>query len=800
MSTVSHPRRLLSLLAALAVSTPVLAQHPHAYPPAERDESVVDTYHGVKVPDPYRWLEDPDTARAREWITAQNQLTEGYLAKVPEREAIKRRLTELWNFERYGIPAKEGGKYFFTRNDGLQNQSPLYVADSLRTQPRLLIDPNAWSKDGTMALAGTALTEDARHLAFGVADAGSDWTTWKVLDVETGKELPDVVSWVKFSGASWLKDGSGFFYSRYEEPEAGKALRASNFYQQVYFHRLGTKQSEDRLVYHRPDEKEWGFAAGVTDDGRYVVMHVWKGTDTRNRFFYRDLGAFPMSAEATDTDNRIAQAEREIKRRVEELASLPEDGADATVAAKLNSIITSQRQTRAALVESAGRVSHGFVELLNDFDADYTFIGNEGPVFFFRTDLDAPRGRVIAIDITRPERSAWKEIIPQGSETLTGVSFVGGRLITSSLADAKTQVRVHRTDGTLVGPVGLPGIGTASGFGGKQDDPETFYSFTSYTSPPTIYRFDAATGESTLFRKPSVRFNPDDYETTQVFYTSKDGTRVPMFITHRKGLKLDGSAPCLLYGYGGFNIPLTPGFSVSSLVWLEMGGVYAVANLRGGGEYGEQWHKGGTKTNKQNVFDDFIAAAEHLIDRKYTSRPKLAIHGGSNGGLLVGACMVQRPDLFGAALPAVGVLDMLRFDVMGTIGHAWRSDYGSASSDDPAEFRALLAYSPYHNIRVGPCYPATMITTGDHDDRVVPAHSFKFAAALQHAQAQARDCDHPVLIRIETRAGHGAGKPTAMQIEERADMWTFLVRALNFKPTISGEPSAAPAAAAAAAD
>ncbi|MBX3358973.1 MAG: S9 family peptidase [Phycisphaeraceae bacterium] len=700
---------------------------PPAYPEAPIGDTV-DTYHGVSVADPYRWLEDADTPGSRAWINAENALTRSYLSGVPQLEAIKQRLTELWNFERWGTPSKDGGRYFVTRNSGVQNQSPLYVLDSLGAEPRLLLDPNTWKANGTMSLAGFAVSDDGKRLAYGIAESGSDWNVWKVCDVETGKDLPDQLDWVKFSGASWMKDGSGFFYSRYDAPEEGAALKGVNYFQKVYFHALGTDQAADTLFYHRPDQKEWGFGAGVTDDGRYVVITASHGTDPKNRVFYRDLKAKPLG-----------QAD-------EPGAAMP---------------------------------------LLTDFDASYDFIDNDGPVFWFKTDLDAPRGRVIGINVNHPERVNWQEIIPQQAETLQGVSTVGGLFHASYLKDARTQVRVFDLKGKHIRDVSLPGIGTASGFGGKRSDTETFYTFSGYTTPGTVYRYDPATGKSEVFRKPSVKFNPDDYETAQVFYTSKDGTRVPMFITAKKGLKKTGSNPTLLYGYGGFNIPLTPSFSPATLVWLEMGGVFAVANIRGGGEYGEEWHQAGTRTRKQNVFDDFISAAEYLIKEKYTSTPRLAIHGGSNGGLLVGACITQRPDLFGAAIPAVGVLDMLRFPKF-TIGWAWCSDYGNAETDE-AEFKALYAYSPYHNIKKGTCYPATLITTGDHDDRVFPAHSFKFAAALQAAQG----CDNPLLIRIETEAGHGAGKPTSKIIEERADMWAFLVRALKFTPTIESSEAAA---------
>jgi prolyl oligopeptidase len=531
---------------------------------------------------------------------------------------------------------------------------------------------------------------------------------WKVREIETGKDLSDHLKWVKFSGASWTKDGKGFFYSRYDEPNEKTKLEDVNYFQKLFYHRLGTPQSEDILVYERKDQKEWGFSADVTEDGGYLIVSVWQGTDPKNRIFFKDL-----------------------------------QKSDAQV-----------------------------VELIPELEAAYSFIGNEGPLFWFRTDLNATRGRVIGIDTLNPDRKNWKELIPQAKETLEGVSLVGDHFIASYLKDARTQIKLFDLKGKFVREVELPGIGTAAGFGGKRKDTETFYAFTGFTTPTTIYRYDLKTGKSTIYRQPKVDFKPGDYETKQVFYKSKDGTRVPMFITHKKGLKLDGNNPTYLYGYGGFSVSLTPAFSIANLVWMEMGGVYAQPNLRGGGEYGEEWHLAGTKSKKQNVFDDFIAAAEWLIANKYTSTPKLAIGGGSNGGLLVGACMTQRPELFGAAVPQVGVMDMLRYQKF-TIGWAWVPDYGS--SDNPEEFKALYAYSPLHNIKPGTKYPATFITTADHDDRVVPAHSFKFAATLQAAQAGPA----PVLIRIETKAGHGAGKPTSKVIEEIADRWGFLVDVLK---------------------
>lgn len=676
--------------------------------PASRKVDQIDEYHGTKVQDSYRWLEDPDSDETKAWVEAQNQVTFAYLNEIPEREKIKQRLTQLWDYEKYGIPFKEGNRYFYYKNDGLQNQSVLYTLTSLDAEPRVLLDPNKLSEDGTVALSGIAISDDGNLMAYGLSTSGSDWQEWKIRDVETAEDLADHLKWIKFSGASWTKDNKGFFYSRYDEPNEKTKLEDVNYFQKLYYHRFGTPQSEDILIYHRPDQKEWGFSAGVTEDGKYLIISVWLGTDPKNLVFYKDLTA--PSAEV--------------------------------------------------------------VELISEFEASYSFIDTDGSVFWFQTDLDAPRGRVIAINISNPSRDNWKEIIPQADEVLESVGLLNNQFVADYLKDARTQIKIFNLDGAFVREIELPGIGSAGGFGGKRYDTETFYSFTGFTTPATIYRYDMISGKSTTYRQPKVDFNPDEYETKQIFYTSKDGTQVPMFITHKKGLNMDGSNPTYLYGYGGFNVSLTPSFSVSNVVWMEMGGVYAVPNLRGGGEYGEEWHQAGTKVNKQNVFDDFIAAAEWLIANKYTSPAKLAIGGGSNGGLLVGACMTQRPDLFAVAVPAVGVLDMLRFHKF-TIGWAWCSDYGSP--ENPDEFKALYAYSPLHNLKPGTSYPATMITTADHDDRVVPAHSFKFAAALQEAHAG----ENPVLIRIDTKAGHGAGKPTAKIIEEIADKWAFLVRSFS---------------------
>jgi prolyl oligopeptidase len=678
------------------------------YPPSHPDPTVVDFYHGQAVPDPYRWLEDLDSEQTRAWIEAQNRLTFDYLQRIPARQRLLERLRKLWNYEKYSQPFKEGNRYFYFKNDGLQNQSVLYTQESLEGEARVLLDPNTLSEDGTVALSGIAISRDGRYLAYGLSRSGSDWQEWKVRDIETGEDLPDHLRWIKFSGASWTLDGQGFFYSRYDEPAPGSEYESANYFQKLYYHRLGTPQSEDLLVYHRPDQKEWGFAGGVTEDGDYLIISVWRGTDPKNLLFYKDL---------RDPSSPV-------------------------------------------------------VELIREFQAEYAFVGNDGSRFWLLTDLQAPRRRLVAIDLDNPGQ--LQEVIPEAEETLQGVSLIHNQFVAFYLKDAHTQIRTFALDGTYLGEIPLPGLGSASGFGGKRHDTETFYTFTSFTTPPTIYRYDFTSGRSTLFRQPQVDFDPQAYEVQQVFYASQDGTRIPMFLVHRRGLARTGDHPTLLYGYGGFGISLTPSFSVGLVAWLERGGVYAQPSLRGGGEYGEAWHQAGTKLNKQKVFDDFIAAAEWLMANGYTNPSKLAIAGGSNGGLLVGACLTQRPDLFAAALPAVGVFDMLRFHKF-TIGWAWISEYGSP--EDPEEFKALYAYSPLHNLKPGTAYPATLITTADHDDRVVPAHSFKFAAALQAAQGGSQ----PILIRIDTKAGHGAGKPTAKLIEETADRWAFLVQVLGIQ-------------------
>lgn len=707
-----------------SATTPAAAdEQPNAasafvYPNATRSDHV-DRYHGIEVADPYRWLEQTDSAQTKSWIADQNAVTFDYLDTIGERDAIRKRLTALWNYERWGVPHREGKRYIVSKNDGLQPQSVLYKLDGLDDAGAVLLDPNRLSSDGTIALAGQSFSPDGSKMAYGVSASGSDWQVWRVRDVATAEDTSDLIQWIKFTGVSWTADGKGFYYARYQAPKSGGALEDVNVGQTLHFHRLGTPQSEDPLIYERPDHAKWGFSPRVTDDGRYLVISVRIGTERNNNIFVQDLG-----------------------RRGKPLGK--------------------------------GKTPPKTTELLPKFTAHWEFIGNEGSTFWFLTDDQAPKGRVVAIDMARP--GTPKEIIGQSDDTLRGVKRVGGRFVASYLSDAHAKVRIFETSGAVAKDVSLPGIGSISGFSGEASDTETFYSYSSFTTPSTVYRLDPATGVSTVFRAPKVGFDPNDFVVEQVFYPSKDGTKVPMFIAHKKGLKPSKGKPhpTYLYGYGGFNIPITPRFSVPDLVWMEMGGVYASANLRGGGEYGEQWHRAGTKLDKQNVFDDFISGAEYLMDTGWTSSDTLAIGGRSNGGLLVGACITQRPDLYAAALPGVGVMDMLRFDEF-TIGWAWRSDYGD--KNDAEQFGVLRGYSPYHNLEKGREYPATLVYTADHDDRVVPAHSFKFAAALQHAH-QGPD---PVMIRIDTKAGHGAGKPVGKRIEEWTDLWGFVAHNVGMK-------------------
>jgi prolyl oligopeptidase len=709
---------ILLAVASLAVDCQYLyGQEKMEYPSTEQVDQV-DDFFGTLVKDPYRWLEQDvrEEEKVQAWVDAQNAITNKYLESLPGRKQIETRLTELWDYEKFGIPSKHGDRYFYFKNDGLQNQSVLYKSDQVNGAAEVLLDPNRWSDDGTEALSGMAFSDDGKLLAYGVQKSGSDWRTYRVLEVESGKVLDDKIEWMKFSGVAWTNDNLGFFYSRYAEPTAEEEFQSLNLGQNVYYHTLGQPQSDDELIYEDPEHPEYGFMASVTEDGRYLVLTNWVGTDDRYRILYRDL----------KSDDKTTKV------------------------------------------------------LIDKFENEYSLIGNEGSKLYFKSDLNAPKKCILTIDLGA-DRAGTEQIraehivVPESKEAMESASIVGDYLILSYLADAKSQVKIYDLAGNFVREVNLPGIGTAGGMGGRRDHSETFYSFSSFNRPPSSYQYDLKTGNSELVRTAKVDFNPDDFEVKQLFFASKDGTRVPMFVAHKKGIKLDGKNPTLLYGYGGFNISLTPSFSISKLQWMEMGGIYVMANLRGGGEYGKEWHKAGTLTNKQNVFDDFIAAAEYLIDQKYTSSDHLAIQGRSNGGLLVGACMAQRPDLYAACLPAVGVMDMLRFQKF-TAGRFWVDDYGDADKD-PDHFKALYAYSPYHNLKDGTKYPATMISTADHDDRVVPGHSFKFAARLQ----EAHQGDNPVLIRIETKAGHGAGKPTSKVIEEVTDEWAFLAKHLGLK-------------------
>ena len=679
------------------------------YPEARRCDQT-DEYFGTKVPDPYRWLENDTSKETEAWVRAENEVTFGYLEKIPYREKIKKRLEELWNYPKMGVPWKEGGYYFFSKNDGLQNQSVYYMMKTLEDEPVVILDPNRLSEDGTVALSNFAVSHDGRYLGYGISRAGSDWQEFFVKDLATGEDLPDHLQWIKFSGLAWYKDG--FFYSRYQKPAEGQELVAANRNSRVYYHRAGTSQEEDRLVYEDPDHPDWSFSPSVTRDQRFLIITVTHST-SGNALYLKDL----------------------------EKKNAP------------------------------------FVRLVDNFDHDYWVTGHYGGGLLIMTNEGAPRYRLLVVQDDKPSLKYATEILPENKqEVLRGVTLGGGRLIAEYMKDARSVVRVYEPDGTFLHEVTLPGPGTVGGFSAEPEDTTAFYGFTSFTFPSVVYRYNIATNTSAVWFKPDIDFDFDNYVTKQVFYRSKDSTLIPMFIVHRKDLQLNGRNPALLYGYGGFNISLTPSFSITRLVWLENGGVYAMANLRGGGEYGEIWHQAGTKMHKQNVFDDFIAAAEYLIEKKYTSPRYLAIQGGSNGGLLIGAVVNQRPDLFRVALPAVGVMDMLRYHKF-TIGRYWAADYGT-SGDSKEMFEYLYGYSPLHNIRPGKEYPAMLITTADHDDRVVPAHSFKYAATLQATYKG----KNPVLIRIETKAGHGGGKPTSKRIEEAADAYSFIFYNMGITP------------------
>ena len=675
-----------------------------AYPATERG-STVDPQFGVDVADPYRWLEDDVRVNPKvaDWVSAQNKVTDAYLATLPGRDTFKKRMTELYNYERFGLPTKAGTRYFYTRNDGLQPQSVLYVRDGLKGEGRVLIDPNTWAKDGATALAEWNPSEDGKHLLYSVQDGGTDWRIVRVKDVATGQDLADEVRWVKFSALDWAKDGSGFYYSRFPEPAAGSAFQSLNENHSVYFHQLGTPQSADVLIHATPDKPKLNNSAVVTDDGQYLLVFGSEGTDAR-----LGLTLYPIA-------------------------------------------------------KGVGKP----ITLVDDFANNWDYVTNQGPLFTFVTNKGAPRERLVSMDIRNPGKLT--QLVAENANTLVGASRVGDRIILSYLGDAKSQAEMITLGGKKVADIKLADIGSASGFGGKSSDPETFYAFSSYARPTTIYRLDTATGKSEIFAEPKLTFKPADFSVEQRFYKSKDGTEVPMFVVMKKGLDRSKGSPTLLYGYGGFNVSMTPAFSPTRLAWVDQGGVLAIANLRGGGEYGKAWHDAGRLDKKQNVFDDFIAAGEYLIAQGVAGKGQVAIEGGSNGGLLVGAVTNQRPDLFAAALPAVGVMDMLRFDRF-TAGRYWVDDYGYPSKE--GDFKTLLSYSPYHNIKDGTTYPAVLVTTADTDDRVVPGHSFKYTAQLQHAEAG----DKPHLIRIETRAGHGSGKPTDKIIAEAADKYAFAAK------------------------
>ncbi|HEX2911120.1 MAG TPA: prolyl oligopeptidase family serine peptidase [Chloroflexia bacterium] len=667
-----------------------------------RKDSVIDNYHGTEVADPYRWMEDPSLPDTIEWVDAQNKVSSAFLNSYPGRDIIKNRLRELWNYPKYSAPFKKGERYFFYKNDGLQNQAVLYMQTSLDSAPVVVIDPNHFSEDGTVALSTVGFNKNGTLLAYGVSHSGSDWQEIKIRKVDQAKDYPEVIRWCKFSSIAWKEDNSGFYYNRLPQPGTIPPEDESNF-SQVYWHTLGTAQEADKLVYERPDFKELTFSPFMTEDDQYLLLDVSYGTDPRNRVYYREVNS-----------------------------------------------------------------DKPFIRLLDEADASYSFVGNQGSLFYFHTDLDAPRGRVIAIDLEQPERENWREIVPEQTDTLSFAGMVNNQLVIAYLHNASHLLKIYNLDGTFVKQLDLPAFVSIMELNGEQDDQEMFLSLTSFLEPTTTYHYDFNTATLKLYQKSELNFDTSKYQTTQVFYKSKDGTPVSMFLVHKKDLKLDGNNPALLYGYGGFNVNQTPAFSVSRLVWLENGGVYAVANLRGGNEYGEEWHQAGMLENKQNVFDDFIAAAEWLIANGYTNSSRLASNGGSNGGLLVSACMVQRPELFGAVVCAVPVTDMLRYHKF-TVGRYWIPEYGNAETN-PEHFDFLYAYSPLHNVKPGVAYPPTLITTADTDDRVVPLHSKKFAATLQ----EAHEGPNPILLRVETRAGHGAGKPTSKVIEEQTDIYSFL--------------------------
>ena len=677
--------------------------------PETAKQDVVDDYFGVQVADPYRWLEDDNAADVKAWVDAQNAVTNKYLEKIPFRAALNKHLTEIWDFPKYGTPSRKGDRYFFMKNDGLQNQYVLYTHIGLDGEHEVLLDPNTLSEDGTVALAGTSLSNDGKYLAYKIARAGSDWNEIFVMDVATKEQLPDQIEWVKFSGISWL--GDGFFYSAYDKPQEGMALSGKNQFHKVYFHKLGTAQADDVLVHENKNQPDWNFGMGVTEDETYQFLTVSEST-SGNMLYVKEINN-PKAV---------------------------------------------------------------FIPISENFDNDFSVIDVMDGKILVMTDYKAPKYRLLSIDPKKPSEAHWTELIPESEFVLQSVDLIGGKLIANYLRDAHSVAMVFNADGSLLHEVAFPTIGSVGGFSGRNDSAEAFYAFSSYAYPTTIFKYDVKTNVSEVYRRLEFKFNPEEYITEQVFFASKDGTEVPMFITYKKNMQRNGKNPLLLYGYGGFNISLTPRFSISNVPFLNNGGIYVDVNLRGGGEYGKEWHEAGTKMRKQNVFDDFIAAAEWLIENKYTNPDKIAIVGGSNGGLLVGACMTQRPDLFKVVIPQVGVLDMLRYQHF-TIGRAWAVDYGT-SEDSPEMFEYLKGYSPLHNVKEGVAHPATLVTTADHDDRVVPAHSFKFISELQAKDAG----KNPVLVRIESNAGHGAGKPTAKVIEETTDRWAFIMYNLGMNP------------------
>lgn len=675
--------------------------------PESRQSDQVDDYFGTKVADPYHWLENDTASEVEEWVKVQNSLTRNYLDTLPYLESIRKRLREIWNYPKYGVPQKQGDYYFYFKNDGMQAQSVLYYTKDLNATPEVFLDPNTFSEDGTVSLTQFSVSNDGKYAGYGISRGGSDWNEFFVVEIESRKLMKDHLKWIKFSGMAWYKDG--FFYSRYDEPAKGKELSSENLNNKVYYHKLGTAQSQDKLIHADSKNPKRSFSVITTDDERFLFINAFESTNGNSIAFMN-----------------LAESEKKLTYISEE------------------------------------------------FSSDFEVINNSGDTIYINTNKDAKNYKIIAVNTKAPSINDWIEIIPQRDEPINACVIIGNKIIVDYLSDVKSKVLLFNLDGKVAGEVKLPGPGTVSGFSGKKEDSTAFYAFTSFVYPTVIFKYDVPQNKSSMFRKSEINFKTEDYVTEQVLYSSKDGTEVPMFLTYKKGMKRDGSNPVLLYGYGGFNISVKPSFSISNLIFLENGGIYAQANIRGGGEYGAAWHEAGKKLKKQNVFDDFIAAAEFLINEKYTNSEKIAIRGGSNGGLLVGACMTQRPDLFKVAIPEVGVMDMLKFHKF-TIGYFWIDEYGSSDNED--EFKKLYAYSPLHNIKEGVEYPATLVLTADHDDRVVPAHSFKFIAALQKNQKGL----NPVLIRIESTAGHGAGTPTEKQIEYSADIWAFIFKNLNIK-------------------